>query len=275
MSFVSRLRQRFLPRGCRLSALFSNRRLGLSVPLVSLVGYGLCLRSGRLLTLFLRLQCASAAFLLVLQAGKSGLTLLSPQGLASELGVEASTAKPQEDDLGCRCLSCVGSALATSGLLVEDALATHSLLAFEGSSFVKKALSGASSLLAGGLLAFVGGTLVKKALAGCRLQAVALVLPQFIDRPLPILVGAFRVGASLKKNGPRRQFWRQQAGGLLVFAKCSLEPFLIAKRTTNIGRGIEFLKIIEHPVGAEVHGGGCDHLYCSHPEGSEREDVDK
>jgi hypothetical protein len=136
--------------------------------------------------------------------------------------MEASTAKPQEDDSGCRHLSCVGSALATSGLLLEDALATHSLLAFEGSSFIKKALSGASSLLAGGLLAFMGGTLVKKALAGCHLEAVVLVLPQFIDRPLPILVGAFHVGASPKKNGPPRRFWRQQAGGLLVFAKCSL-----------------------------------------------------
>jgi hypothetical protein len=82
----------------------------------------------------------------------------------------------------------------------------HSLLAFEGSSFAKKALSGGSSLLAGGLLAFVGGTLVKKALAGCRLEAVGLVLPQFINRPLPMLVGAFHAGSSPKKNGPPRQF---------------------------------------------------------------------
>jgi hypothetical protein len=163
--------------------------------------------------------------------------------------MEALTTKPQEDDSGCRHLSCLGSALAPSGLLVEDALATHSLLAFEGSSFVKKALSGASSLLAGGLLAFVGGTLVKKALAGCRLEAVVLVLPQFVNRPLPILVGTFRAGASPKKNGPPRRFWRQQAGSLLVFAKCSLEPFLVVKGTTNIGRGIEVSKIVEHTVG--------------------------
>ncbi len=162
------------------------------------------------------------AFLLVSQAGESGLTLLSPQNLASKPGVEVSTTKPQEDDLGCHCLSCVGSALATCGLLVEDELAIYSLLAFEGSSFVKKALSGASSLLAGGLLVFVGGTLNKKVLAGCHLEAVALMLPQFVDHSLPILVNAFRVGASPKKNGPPRRFWRQQAGGLLVFAKCSL-----------------------------------------------------
>ncbi len=75
--FISRLGQRFLPCGRCLLALFSNRRLGLLVPLVSLVGYGLCSREGRLLTLLLRLQRASAAFLLVLQAGKSSLTLLS------------------------------------------------------------------------------------------------------------------------------------------------------------------------------------------------------
>ncbi len=122
----------------------------------------------------------------------------------------------------------------------------HSLLAFEG---ISKALSGASSLLVGGLLAFVGGMLSKKALAGCRLEAVALVLPQFINRPLSILVGAFCAGASPKKDGPPGRFWRQQAGGLLVFAKCSLDPFLVAKGMTNIGRGIEFLIIVKHPVG--------------------------
>jgi hypothetical protein len=152
-----------LPQRVRrlLAALLRDQHV-LPAPLVSLISYGLCSRSGNLLTLFLRLQRASAAFLLVLQAGKSGLTLLSPQGLASEPGVKALMAKPQEDDLGCRCLSCVGNALATSSLLVEDALATHSLLAFEGSSFVKKAFSGMSSLLAGGLLAFMGGTLSRR-----------------------------------------------------------------------------------------------------------------
>jgi hypothetical protein len=92
------------------------------------------LHSSRLLTLLLRLQRASAAFLLMLQAGKSSLTLLLPRGLGSKPGMEASTAKPQEDDSGCRHLSCMGSTLATSGLLVEDALAMHSLLVFEGSS---------------------------------------------------------------------------------------------------------------------------------------------
>jgi hypothetical protein len=76
------------------------------------------------------------------------------------------------------------------GTLVKESLATIGLLAFIGSTFVKKALSGASSRLVGGLLVFMGGTLVKKALAGCRLEEVVRVLPQFVDRPLPILVGA-------------------------------------------------------------------------------------
>ncbi len=75
------------------------------------------------------------------------------------------------------------------------------------------------------------------------------MLPQFVDCPLPILVGAFRAGVSSEKDGPPGQFWRQQAGGLLVFAKCLLEPFLVAKGTTSIGRGIEILKIVEYPVG--------------------------
>ncbi len=102
---------------------------------------------------------ACVAFLLVLQASKSGLTLLSPQSLASELGVEALTAKPQEDD------------------------------------------------------------------SGCCLEAVALVLPQFVDRPLPILVGAFRKGASPKKNGPPGWVRRQYPSSLFIFAKGLLMPF--------------------------------------------------
>jgi hypothetical protein len=77
-----------------------------------------------------------------------------------------------------------------------------------GGTLVKWALSGASSLLAGGLLTFVGSTLIKKVLTSCLLEAVALVLPQFVERPLPILVVAFRVSASPKKNGPPGNFWR-------------------------------------------------------------------
>jgi len=95
--FRSRVRQRFHPGSCRLLALFPNRRLGLLVPLVSLVGDGLCSCGSRLSTLLLRLQCTCTAFLLVLHAGKCGLALQSPRGLASEPGEEALAAEPQED----------------------------------------------------------------------------------------------------------------------------------------------------------------------------------
>jgi hypothetical protein len=84
---------------------------------------------------------------------------------------------------------------------------------------------------------------------GCRLEAVALVLPQFIDRPLPILVGVFRKDASPKKNEPPGWVWRQYPSSLFVFAKGLLMPFFVTKGTTNIGRGIEFLIIVEHPGG--------------------------
>ena len=66
------------PRGCGLTALFSNCRLCLPVSLFSLIGEcrGLC--GGHLHTLLLRLQRTSEAFVLVVLAGKSGLALLSP-----------------------------------------------------------------------------------------------------------------------------------------------------------------------------------------------------
>ncbi len=108
--------------------------------------------------------------------------MLSPQSLASEPGVEASTAKPQEDDLGCH------------------------------------------------------------------LEVVALVLSH-VDRPLPILIGAFCEGASPKKNGPPGWVRRQYPSSLFIFAKGLLIPFFVTKGTTNINWGIEFLLIVEHPGG--------------------------
>ena len=72
---ISRL---FLPRGCRLTALFSNCRLSLPVSLFSFIGECLGLSGGNLHTLLLRLQRTSEAFVLVVLAGKSGLALLSP-----------------------------------------------------------------------------------------------------------------------------------------------------------------------------------------------------
>ncbi len=129
------------------------------------------------------------------------------------------------------------------GTLVKESLTTIGLLAFVGGVLVEESLAMSCLLL------FASSLLVNIALAGCRLEAVALVLPHFVDCPLPILVGTFRAGASPEKDGPPGRFWRQQAGGLLVFAKCSLEPFHVAKGTTSIGRGIDFLKIVKYPVG--------------------------
>jgi hypothetical protein len=112
--FCRCVRQRVHPGGCRLSALFPNRRLGLLVPLVSLIGDGLCLHGSCLSTLLHCLQRTRASFLLVLHAGKCDLTLQLPRGLASEPGKEASAAEPQEDDSGGRRLPCLSNALATS-----------------------------------------------------------------------------------------------------------------------------------------------------------------
>ena len=122
------LGKRHIHQCCSVSSLL------LATLLIGLIGQCFLPR-GRFLSSPLVSHCrAQAAYLLVSQAGKSGLTLLLPQSLASKPGMEALTAKPQEDYSGCRRLSCMGSALATSSLLVEDALAMHSLLAFKGSS---------------------------------------------------------------------------------------------------------------------------------------------
>ncbi len=65
-AFVSQLCQHVLFRSRRLSALFPNHRLGLSVLLISLFGYGFCECSGRLYMLHYCLHRTCAALLLVL-----------------------------------------------------------------------------------------------------------------------------------------------------------------------------------------------------------------
>jgi hypothetical protein len=198
---------------------------------IGVVGQCFLPRGRRLSSPFVHHCRLRAEFLLVSQVGKSGLALLPLCSLLGKVDLEAVVAKPKEDSLGCRHLLCTSSAFghkAMSSLLVEKVLTMCSLL-------VEKPLT--------------SGFLVEMALVGFRLEAMALVLPQVIDPPLPSPVGVFRAGMSPKKNGPPRRFWRQQAGGLLVFAKCSLEPFLIAKGTTNISRGIEISKIVKHPAG--------------------------
>ncbi len=66
---------------------------GSSFPLVSLIGNVLCSHGSRLSTVLRCLQHTRAALLLVLHAGKCGLTLQSPRGLASEPGEEALAAE--------------------------------------------------------------------------------------------------------------------------------------------------------------------------------------
>jgi hypothetical protein len=140
----------------------------------------------------------------------------------------------------------VEKALTTCSLLVRKPLMMDSLLAFVGGTLVKELLATI------GLLAFVGGTLVKEslamsclllfassllinmALAGRRLEAVALVLPQGVNRPLPILVGVFCTGAISKKDGPPGWVRRQYTSSLFVFAKGLSMQFFITRGTTNI-----------------------------------------
>ena len=237
---------------------------GSLVPLVSLIGDGLCLHGSRLSTLLHCLQHTRAAFLLMLHAGKCDLTLQSPQGLGSEPGKEASAAEPKEDDSGGRRLPCLSDASATSRLLVKEALATCSLplTSFKGDAFVKKMLSCASGLLAGGLLllACTNSVLVEEPLAVCSLflagasgllneECLVLVRPQIVDGRLPIHVGAVRASASPMKNGPFGCLRRQQFGSLSVFANGLLKPaFFIVKRSTNVGRGVVAFVVVEQPL---------------------------
>ncbi len=89
-----------------------------------------------------------------------------------------------------------------SGLLVEKALMMCGLLvgsplAFVGGTLVEEALA------VSGLLFFVSSVLVEMASAGRRPEAVAIVLPQGIDCPLPIPIGMFRAGTSpICRMGP-------------------------------------------------------------------------
>jgi hypothetical protein len=82
-----------------------------------------------------------------------------------------------------------------------------------------------------------------------KLLLTALILPQVINGPLPILVGACRAGTGPMKNGPPKQGLRQQASGLVVFAEGALEPFLIVKGAAIASRGVVAFVVIEHPFG--------------------------
>jgi hypothetical protein len=124
-----------------------------------------------------------------------------------------------------------GLLLLMSGFLVQKALRTGSPLAFVGGTLIKEALGSklVKKLLAtSSFLAFMGSTLIDKVLVGCRLEAMAFILLQFVDCPLPILVGLFCAGVCPMKNGPPRWIRWQQPRGLLVFTKTLLNLFLFA-----------------------------------------------
>jgi hypothetical protein len=85
-----------------------------------------------------------AALLLVLHAGKCGLMLQSPRGLASKPGKEASAMEPQEDDSGGRLFS-LGSKFGLPFSL-GDALAEEAKALAKGSKIGCCSLSATLSL---------------------------------------------------------------------------------------------------------------------------------
>ncbi len=95
----------------------------------------------------------------------------------------------------------VDKALTMCSLLVEKPLTTGGLLAFVGSMLVKELLATI------GLLALTSSFLVEMALAGCRLEAMVLVLPQFVHSLFPVLVGGLLASAASNKNPPSQ--WRR------------------------------------------------------------------
>ena len=81
-------------------------------------------------------------------------------------------------------------------------LPAGSLLAFVGGTLIEEALAVSS------LLFFVSSLLVEMALAGHCLEAMVLVLPQFVHSLFPVLVGGLLAGVASSKNSPSQ--WRRQ-----------------------------------------------------------------
>ena len=175
-----------------------------------------------------------------------GLLLASTSGVLVE---ELLVAGSLFEQGGASSLLAGGLLLAsTSGVLVEEPLAAGSL--FEQ--------GGASGLLAGSLLlASMSGVLVEEPLAAGSLflagasslfeEERLVLIPQIVDGCLPTPVGTVRKSASPMKNGPQEWPRWQQSGGLLVFADVALKPFLVAKQSTNAGRGAEAFVVVEQP----------------------------
>jgi hypothetical protein len=97
----------------------------------------------------------------------------------------------------------VEKALTTCSLLIDKPLTMGSLLAFIGGTLVKE------SLAMIGLLALTSGFLIKMALACHRLEAMALILPQFIHSSFPVLVGSLLASVASGKNPPSQRRRRE------------------------------------------------------------------
>jgi hypothetical protein len=174
----------------------------------------------------------------------------------SEPGKEASTVEPQEDDSGGRRLPCLSDASAMSRLLVKEALAMCSLplTSFEGGTLVKKTLVGGLLLLAcTNSVLFeeplaVGSLFLAGASGLLNEECLILVRPQIVDGPSNPCRHGLRereLHEDWAFGCPRGQ----QSGSLLVFANGSLMPaFFVAKRPTNVGRGVVAFVVVEQPL---------------------------
>jgi hypothetical protein len=135
-----------------------------------------------------------------------------------------------------------------------------------GGMLVKEALSGAlvkKVLGTSSLLFFVSSTLVEKALVGLCLLVMAHVLPQFVNGPFPVPVGGLLGSATSGKNPPPQM---EMAGA--------------APRPAGLCAGHDQSNHLgpcrpSQKTQSGACGGGCIHLYCGHPEGSEWLDEDK
>jgi hypothetical protein len=104
--------------------------------LIGLIGQRFLPCGRRLLLPFFRHYCARTTFLLVLQAGKSGITLLPPCSHSGKADLEAVAVKPKEDGCWDRRRLCLGSAF------IKKALVTSGFLMFVRSTLVEETLDG-------------------------------------------------------------------------------------------------------------------------------------
>ena len=120
-----------------------------------------------------------------------------------------------------------------------DALAEEAKALAKGSSLL---LAGTGDLLDEELLA--AGSLLVACVSGVLLKyRLVLVLPQYINGPLPNPVGMVCASASTMKNGPSTWPRRQHFGSLLVFVNGSLMPAFFV-----MGRGVVAFVVVKQPL---------------------------